>query len=360
MAEPHNTEVAASTSSHVPALKLPSLSLSPTHRTNHSHITLPHLSPRGNQLFTSRRAIDTIARSNQLSARTSAEPVQQSTLHPPAAVVPPLGSSLSVPAVTAVNGEALSARSHSLLSAPQSHTARNNASVSDVGEAGSVQATHDRVQSISATTASVMAYIRALTSRPSASVSPRPITPDSPDSRPLTPASSADQSAGSSTQPQIDSYRSQVSKHSPQPHVYDISPSSTPRRHTITPSTRPTLPTHAPQQPPQPPSHRQSAAQQPPPLQQRIFSALDYDGNGYIGTQDLLRAVRAVKGRAAGGGGSGRGSSGSRSDEVLVECMLSMASMDDEEEVDSPSGQLSFGEFQRMIAALWPTALVSQ
>lgn len=62
-----------------------------------------------------------------------------------------------------------------------------------------------------------------------------------------------------------------------------------------------------------------------------------------------------------GGGGSGRLSVG-RSDELLVECMLSMASVDDdgEEDVEAASGQLSFVEFERMITQHWPTAVVSQ
>ena len=342
MDEPRSPGASASgNTSAIPALLLPFTALQPTHRINRSLITLPHLTPRPQALFTPRRAIDTLAHPYSLPPSTTAEPAQAAQ-PPPAADASPDGSGLSVPAVAAVSEEASAARSHTSLSAPSSHdTARTGASVAEANGDHPAQPTLARASSISASTASVVSYIRTLAARLSASVSPRPISPDTPDSQPLSPTSAAQQ------QPNV---------LQAQQYVYDISPSST-ARPSISPSTRSTSHATLPHTT-QPPTHRHSTTQQA--LHQRVFTALDYDGNGFIGRQDLLRAIRVVRGWPLGSDGSDRGGGG-RSDEALVECMLAMASVDDEDdEMDAPSGQLSSVEFQRMINKHWLTAVVSQ
>ena len=327
------TDGEASAPSPPPASMLLASSLSPTHRAHRSHITLPPLLSRPDPLFTPRHAPDTIVQPHTPSVEP--ELCAASTT----ATKPAPDGRLFVFSEPAVSGGLSTARPHSLLSAPTSQTAHNEASASEMNAVSSTQHEHGRASSVSAATASVMSYIRTLTGRLSASVSPRPVSADSLDSRPLTPLSIAHEPAASQ----------------PQQHVYDISPSSTARQ-PITPSTRSASRAASAQ----PLTHRPSTAVQPPSAHQRIFCALDYDGNGFIGTHDLLRAVRALKGRAAGGGSSERGG-GSTSDELLVECMLSMASVDDDDEdADTASGQLSFAEFRGMITRHWPTAVISQ
>ena len=363
MTTSHGDETATASAASSPTALPPLTTIAPTHRSTRSHFTLPHLTPRSDALFTlphltprsdalftPRHTGDAASHPHPLSLTTSASPVVESAL-PPTRAVAALTHTLVLPG-TAAGGidQPLSPRARALLSAPVSHSARtnNNASAPDDEAAPSL----DRPSSLSATAASVMAHIRSLTGRASASVSPRPISPDTADPRPHTPAAARQSAPTPSEQLHRSAEQSQRQ-------VYDISPSSTARPSAITPS-----PTSTPRRHQSAPSMRQSIAQPAPqPLHQRLFSALDSDGNGFIGTQDLLRAVRAVRRRAAGGGSSSSSEAGQeRRDEALVECMLSMASWDDDEDadVDEQRGQLSYLGFERMVATHWPASVVSQ